>query len=382
MKNRKSYIYALCLFFICLFINSPVFAEETVKIGAVLPMSGPVAYDGQSKNSGALVAIDEINATGGVLGRKIEMVVEDGACNPAQSVAAAEKLITTQKVPVIMGAFCSSSSGAVMEVAKKYKVPHVTGVSTAAHLTERGNQWFFRATDTSKMLGNVFAPAIIKQAPNKKVAFLVVNDDWGRTVSEEYAKSLKELGAEVVATEIFDRADTDLFPYITKIKAKDPDVIVTAANTQLAASVTKQLKQMGVRSKLMGEGAFATETYLNLLGKEMAEGVYGMVEYVPTVDNSINKGFVKRYKELTGELPTKFSAAGYNNVRIIAEAIERAGAAEPAKIRDALEKTNYTGLTGTFRFDDNHQAYSFDVYLAKWENGFPVIIETVKVKKP
>jgi branched-chain amino acid transport system substrate-binding protein len=355
--------------------------EQPVTIGAVLPITGVVAYDGQCKYNGALLAVDEINSKGGVLGRPVKIILEDGSCIPAQSVAAAEKLITTQKVPVIMGAFCSSSSGAVMEVAKKYKVPHVTGVSTATSLTQQGNSYFFRATDTSGMLAVSFSPYILKEAPNKKVAFLVVNDDWGRTVAEEYAKSLKKLGAEVVASEIFDRSETDLFQYITKIKARKPDVIVMAANTQMAASLTKQIIQMGVPAKLMGEGAFASESYYQLVG-DMSEGVYGLVEYAPTIDTPANKAFVENYKQRFKEVPTKFSAAGYIDVSIIADAIKRAGAADPAKIRDALEKTDYNGLTGNFRFDKDHQAYNFNVYMTINKKSQPIILYTDKINKP
>lgn len=356
-------------------------SAEPIKIGAVLPLTGPVAYDGQAKQNGAMVAIDQINAAGGVLGRQLELVAEDGACIPAQSVSAAEKLITNEKVPVLLGAFCSSSTGAVMGVTGKYGVPHVTSVSTAADLTERGNKWFFRATDTSKLMAHNFAPAIMDLAPNKRAAILVVNDDWGRTVQKWYGTYFEELGGKVVASEIFDRSETDLFPYITKIKASNPDVIIMAANTQLAASLTKQMRQMDVKAKLIGEGAFSTQTYYNLVG-ELSEGVYGITEYVPTIDNAQNDAFVAAYKERTGELPTKFSMAGYQDVRLLADAIERAGSLDAEKIRQALEAASFDGITGTVKFTDNHQGYNFNVYLSKNVKMQPEIERAVKINKP
>jgi len=338
-------------------------SAEDVLVGAIYPLTGPVAYDGQTKLNGANIAVEEINAKGGVLGRKLRLVVEDGACNPAQSVAAAEKLITSTKVAAILGAFCSSSSGAVMEVAKKYKVPHMTGVSTSYKLTEQGNPYFFRATDTTALLAGAFAPAIVDSGA-KRIAFLVVNDDWGRAVASSYGDALKAKGAEVVATEIFSRDDTDLFPYITKIKAQKPDAVLTAANTQAAANVTKQLRQLGVGAKLMGEGAFTSDAYLKLVG-DMANGVIGLVEYVPSVENAANKAFVAKYQALHKEAPSKFSAAGYQTVHIMAEAIERAGSTDSEKIREALTKTDYDGLTGNFKFASNGQAYNFTVYMVE-----------------
>lgn len=379
--NRRRFLTVAAAISSAAISISAVQAQETIKIGAVLPLTGPVAYDGQAKQNGALVAIDQINGSGGLLGKQVELVAEDGACNPAQSVAAAEKLITTQKVPVLMGAFCSSSTGAVMGVTEKYGVPHVTSVSTAAELTERGNKWFFRATGTSKLMAETFASVLKDEAPNNRLAIFVVNDDWGRTVAEWYAKYFEDLGGTVVATEIFDRSETDLFPYITKIKARNPDIIMMAANTQLAASLTKQIKQMEVQAKLVGEGAFATETYYNLVG-DQSEGVLGITEYVPTIDSEMNAKFLEAYKAKTGELPTKFSSAGYQDVLILADAIRRAGDTDPAKIREALEATDFDSLTGNFRFNENHQAYNFNVYLSRNESMTPIVLRTVKVEKP
>jgi branched-chain amino acid transport system substrate-binding protein len=357
------------------------YAQESVTIGGIMPISGVVAYDGQCKQNGAILAREEINAKGGVLGRPVQVLVEDGSCVPAKSVAAAEKLITTHKVPAIIGAHCSSSTGAVMEVAKKYKVPQVSAVSTATNLTEQGNSYFFRAADRMDMMAAAFAPFIIKEAAKKKIAFLVVNDEWGRTVVEEYGKNLKKLGGEVVATEIFDRADTDLFPYITKIKARNPDIVITAANTQHAAAVTKQLRQMDVQAKLMGEGAFASDSYYKLVG-DLAEGVFCMVEYVPTIDSPVNNAFVQKYKQRFGELPNKFSAAGYTDTWIVANAIALAKSTDPSKVRDALTKTNYNGLTGNYVFDQKGQAYNFDVYLTQNKKGLPVVMNVAKISKP
>lgn len=359
----------------------PSFARaDDLLIGAVYPMTGPVAYDGQTKLNGAELAVAEVNAEGGVLGKTLKLNVQDGACNPAQSVSAAEKLVTQAKVVALLGAFCSSSTGAVMEVAKKHGIPLVTGVSTAQDLTEQGNMWFFRATDTSALLGQAFAPAIAK-LDAKRVAFLVVNDDWGRAVASSYGAALKKQGSTIVDTEIFSPSDTDLFSYITKIKAQKPDVVISAANTQHAANVTKQLRQLGVTATLMGEGAFTSESYLKLVGN-LGKGVIGLVEYVPTIDNATNKAFVKSYKQhYKNEEPSKYSAGAYQAVHILADAIKRAGSTDPEKIRQALLKTNYKGLTGTFKFASNGQAYDFNVYMAKNTDSGPEVVGKGSIPK-
>src|SRR5690348_11276756 len=120
----------------CFALTPPAYAQQAIRIGVVQPLTGPVAYDGNIYVNTVKMLVDDMNAKGGVLKRKIELKIEDGACNPAQSVNAAEKLVERDKVVALLGAFCSTSTAAVMEVAKKYKIPLVTGISTAAQLTE------------------------------------------------------------------------------------------------------------------------------------------------------------------------------------------------------------------------------------------------------
>src|SRR5258708_2502441 len=131
--------------------GAPAFAQETVKIGLIEPLTGGVAFDGASFVKGAQLAGRQINDAGGVLGKKLELVVADGVCKPADSVSAAEKLITSDKVPVMIGAFCSGATQAVMPVAERSKVPLVTGTSSLPKLTETGNKWFFRNTEKDTM---------------------------------------------------------------------------------------------------------------------------------------------------------------------------------------------------------------------------------------
>src|SRR3954447_13016970 len=228
-----------------LMINSGTFAD-TIKVGAVYPLTGPVAEDGAVVLKGAKLAVKLFNDAGGLNGDKVELLVEDGACIPAQSVAGAEKLISANKVVALAGAFCSSSTGATMDVAQRYKVPMVAGISTAPNLTERGNRYLFRIQATSQMLADAFAPKMMELAGGKKLAFLVVNDDWGRSIAQYYKTSLERSGAQPVSTQIFDANETDLFSYITNIKRAEPDAIMMAANTQNAVTVTEQLRQMNI----------------------------------------------------------------------------------------------------------------------------------------
>jgi len=355
-------------------------AQETVRIGVVQPMTGPVAYDGNIYVNTVKMLADDMNAKGGVLGRKIELVVEDGACNPAQSVNAAEKLVVRDKVVGLLGAFCSTSTAAVMEVAKKHKVPLITGISTAAQLTEQGNPYFFRAVATTPMLGNAFGPVLPKALKAKRFAFLTLNDDWGRSMQASYPKAIESGGGQIVANEFFQQSDLQFLSQITKVKAANPDAIVLAANTQQAVALSKQIRELGVTAPLVGEGAWSSDSYIKLAGPA-AEGVYGLVEYVYTIKSPVNDAFVKEFQAKLKENPSKFAGAAHNAIHIMVDAIRRAGAADPEKIREAMERTDYNGLVGNIKFDAKHQAYGQTVYLSLVKNGVPEVVETAQISK-
>jgi branched-chain amino acid transport system substrate-binding protein len=358
-----------------------VSAQEPVRIGVVQPLTGPVAYDGNIYVNTVKMIVEDLNAKGGVLGRPIELVVEDGACNPAQSVNAAEKLVVRDKVVTLLGAFCSTSTAAMMEVAKKYKIPHITGISTAAQLTEQGNPYFFRAVATTPMLGEAFGGELPAAVKGKRFAFLVINDDWGRSMVNSYPKPIERAGGQIVATEYFQPSELQFLSHITNLKSANPDAIILAANTQHAVALSKQIRELGITAPLIGEGAWTSDSYLKLAGPA-AEGVYGLVEYVYTIQNPINDAFVKQYQARFKDYPTKFAGAAHNALHIAVDAIRRAGAADPEKIRAALEKTDYTGLVGNIRFDEKHQAYGQTVYLALVKNGVPQVVKTARISKP
>jgi len=354
---------------------------DSIPIGAVYPMTGPVAEDGAVVLKGARLAVKLFNDAGGLSGNKVDFQVEDGACIPAQSVAAAEKLMSANKVVALAGAFCSSSTGAVMDVAQRYKVPLVAGISTAPGLTERGNRYLFRIQATSQMLADAFAPKMMEIAGGKRVAFLVVNDDWGRSVASFYQASLQRLGAQPVGTQIFDPNDTDLFPYITNIKRAEPDAIMMAANTQNAVTLTEQLRQMNVKAKLFAEGSFTAKSYYDAVGAG-SDGIDGLMSYVSSFDNPVNKRFVDMYKAAYGELPNNNAAAGFEELTIIINALKTAGRADAEAVRDAIAGSATPGPSGDIRFSEKGQGYGFTVFLTQNQGAKPVVAATAAVSKP
>jgi branched-chain amino acid transport system substrate-binding protein len=353
-------------------------AQDTIKIGLIQPLTGSVAYNGTTDVNGSKLAAEERNAKGGVLGKQVELVIEDGACKPAQSVNAAEKLIQRDKVVALSGAFCSSATLAVMPVAANYKMPLVTGVSSAADLTEKGNRWFFRATETDALLAKSFAKVLYEEMKLRKVAYIGVNDDWGRGGVEQFEKQMTALGAKTVMKEYFDHGTTDFYTILTKLRASGADGVFVAAETQDGSILVKQKAEFGLETRVFGVGSWATADFLKLTGAA-SNGIYAAVPYAATMTTPKNKGFVEAYEAKYGEMPGKYSAAGYNATNIIMDAVERAGSTDPAKIRDAIAATDYEGPNGKFRFDEKGQARGFSIVLVQLQDGVPNVVATTAI---
>ncbi|CAO3381571.1 ABC transporter substrate-binding protein [Azospirillum argentinense] len=359
----------------------PAQAQDTVRIGLVQPLTGSVAYNGKSVVEGARLAVEDMNAAGGVLGKKIELIVEDGQCTPANSVNAVEKLVQKDKVVTLVGAFCSSATAAIMPVAQKYKLPLITGVSSKASLTEQGNPYFFRAAETDALMAEAFAKILANDLKLTKVAYIGVNDDWGRGGVEEFSRDLTALGVKTVLTEYFDHGATDFFTLLTKLRAAKPDGVFVAAETQDGSILVKQIREMGLDTKVFGVGSWATADFINLTG-EAAEGIHAAVPYASSMDTPRNQAFVQKYQAKYGIKPGKYGAAGYNALNIAGQAIARAGGTDAEAIRAALAKTSYEAPNGVYKFTDKGQAYGFDAVLVRIEKGEPKVIASTPVDAP
>ncbi|CAN7784216.1 penicillin-binding protein activator [Caballeronia sp. LjRoot34] len=356
-------------------------AAEPIRIGLIQPLTGSVAYNGQADVNGAKLAVQQVNKAGGVLGRPVDLIVEDGQCNPANSVDAAEKLIGRDKVVALIGAFCSSSTAAIMPVASKYKIPLITGVSSEADLTERGNHYFFRAAETDGLLAQAFAPLLAKQLQLKQVAYVGVNDDWGRGSVQEFQQALQKVGTKTASVDYFDHGTTDFYTLLTKLRASEADGLFVAAETQDGSILVKQIKELGLNIKVFGVGSWATSDFVGLAGPA-AEGIYAAVPYASSLPTPANTAFVSKYSAAYQSAPGKYSASGYNAVNILLEAIKRAGGTDPEKIRQALTQTDYQAPNGTYLFTSKGQAYGFSVVLVQIHAKAPKVISTATVSAP
>jgi branched-chain amino acid transport system substrate-binding protein len=356
-------------------------AQDTIKVGVVQPLTGSVADNGMAFVNGAKLAVARQNAAGGVLGKKIELVIEDGQCQPAPSVGAAQKLLDRDKVPVLVGAFCSSATAAVMPIAEQRKVPLLTGVSSKADLTDKGMKYFFRSAETDRVMSLTFSKILAEKLQLKNVAYIGVNDDWGRGSVEDFAKEMERLGVKTAMKEYYEHGTTDYYTLLTKLQASKADGVFVAAETQDGSILVKQYKELGLTTKLFGVGSWATPEFAKLAGSA-AEGIYAAVPYASSIPTDLNKDFVSRYAAEYKSKPGKYSAAGYNALNIVMQAVTRAGKAEPQAIRDALYKTDYPAPNGHYRFTEKGEGYGYNAVLVQLKGGEPVVVTMTEAGKP
>jgi branched-chain amino acid transport system substrate-binding protein len=310
---------------------------------------------------GAEIARDWANAKGGVLGRKIELLIEDNKSDPKEAATAAEKLIVRDKVPVIVGAWGSSMTLAAMPKLEEYGVPMVVETSSASTITKRGNPWIFRISPPSEMeaLG---LQKYLKEFGIKRADFLAVNTDWGRGAVGAFGDILKKSGVAVGAAEYMDQAATDMNAQITKVKADAPDTLFLTTSVEQITLVLKQAQEQRLTRKVITTGGSSSPTQLIKQAGAAAEGSYHIVFFMPWFpeampDGKLAKAFVdewaKRGNPFEG-LTEGFR--GHDGIATIAEAVKIAGKDEPKAIQAALWKVSFTGVNGPIKFEKDGPA--------------------------
>jgi branched-chain amino acid transport system substrate-binding protein len=355
-------------------------AQSTIKIGVVQPLTGAFAASGNDVTNGAKIATEEINAKGGVLGQKLELVIEDQKSNPTEAASVTEKLIVRDKVPVLMGASASTATLAAMPKLMEYKVPMLVETSSSSKITTAGNPYIFRIAPPSEVEAAVFGK-IVGKLGIKKADFLVVNNDWGRGTADEFSKMLKEHGIAVGLIERMDQGAQDMSAQLAKIKGSGADTLFVTTAVEQLSLVLKQAAALGLNTRIISTGGSQNPDQLITNVGKAADGSWHLVFFAPwspeaTPNPTAAKEFVQEWEKRGlnfGGLTSSFR--GYDGIRAIAEAVSIAGKAEPEAIRAAFWKVNILGLNGPIHFEkagpkgqESGQSIP-TVYLVKIENG-------------
>ncbi len=369
---------------ILLALTASAVAADPIRIGVNEPLTGAFAASGTYVVNGAKIAADEINAKGGVLGRPIELVIEDNKSNPTEAAAVAEKLITSDKTPVMMGAWGSSLTLAVMPKLMDYETPMLVETSSSGKITTSGNPYVFRISPPSSLEAETFAPIADKLAL-KKVDFLVLNNDFGRGAAADFGKMLKGKGVEVGLVETMDQGAQDMTAQLSKLKSSDSDTIMITSSVDQLVLLFKQMAALGMKKRVITTGGSQNPDQIIAQAGSAAEGTMHLTTFLPwmpgkTPSPEATDYFIAQWKKRGFQFAgVTESFRGYDGIRTIAHAIEKAGSAEPAAITKAFWSVDFTGLNGPIRFAKTGPAGKEsgqskpDVYLIEIKDGAVVV---------
>ena len=352
--------------------------RSPIRIGYYGDLSGPTFNFGESAKNGVLMAAEEINQAGGINGRKIDVVIEDDQGKPGLAAASVSKLVQGGKVIAVIAGGTSNNSRAAAPAAQVARVPLIATSSTDPQVTQIGD-YIFRTCFIDAFQGEVMAKFAANTLKAKKAAVLLdFNSSYSRGLSDFFELSFTRLGGQVLSKQSYTAGDRDYRGQLNTLRAAAPDVIFIPGYYEDVALMAKQARQLGISQPLLGaDGWDAPELWDR--GGDSLNGSYISSHYSAEDKSPLVQQFVKDYKQHYGNLqPDAHAALGYDSMRVVAEAIQRAGASDSVKLRDELAHTkSFPGVTGLITINAERNAVKPAVVL-KLLDGRYIYQETIQ----
>lgn len=349
--------------------DEPPVQGGTLRLGAILPLTGTLANIGDGMKNAMLLAVREINGRGGINGKTLELVIEDSACNPSNGVAAATKLVSIDKVLAVAGPTCSGESLASVNVFNDNKVVALSPSATSPKLTSAGDYWF-RIAPSDSFQGSVAAKYARNKMGAKRAGIFYLNNDWGVGLKDSFKQTFTQLGGEISTEQSMMGDTTDVRTELTRIRALNSDLIYLACYPKECSIALKQISDFGINISVLGADGSDDPQTLSSLGN----AAEGLTITIASSDNSAE--FSKSYKSLYGKEAGAYTAQSYDAVRLLASAL-KSGATDGDSIKKYLYGVSYNGTSGTIEFDSNGDLKTARYDLKKWTNGKFVLIEKV-----
>ena len=332
---------------------------QPILIGVSTPQTGAAAVASEWEMWGVNLAVDEINAAGGVLGRKLELMVLDNKCNPSEGVNVANKLVEA-KVVAIEGAHCSSAHLASMKIIADAKIPMITGIASNPQITDLAgpsrNEYSFRISPSDSDMMNALGIYLGNKKAWKTVAIVAEDTDFGRGGADAFKAVAEKAGITIVSTDFHPPNAPDFTTILTRLQQRRPDAIATFQVGGDSINFLRQAMQAGVRIPFTGriELGGRNQPIIEAGGMEKSISAW---QYSPFIDAPQNKAFAEKIKAKYKAEPYLQSWAGYDAIRVIAQAIKDANSTEGPKIKDAIKNMTFTNVMGkTVTFDDHNSA--------------------------
>lgn len=346
---------------------TPALAQ--IKIGSAGPMTGQYAAFGEQLKRGATLAVEDINAAGGVNGQKVELLIGDDACDPKQATAVANKMVSDEVV-FVAGHFCSGSSIPASDIYWEAKILQISPASTSPKLTEdafkKGNTTVFRTCGRDDVQGVTVGNFILKNKKGARIAILHDKTPYGKGVADETKKTLNKGGVREVMYEAYNDTDKDFTALINKMKRAKVDIIVLGGYHTAGALIIKQSREQGLMAQMMGFDALVTAEFAQL-GGAATDGV--LMSFAPKAeDDPKNAALVKRFRDANYN-PEGYTLFSYAAVRVWADAANRAKSTDAAKVAAELRKGTYDTPVGVLSFDEKGDIKNpvYEIYM--WKDG-------------
>jgi len=324
--------------------------SDTVSIGAIFPLSGAVAFYGTESRDGALLALEQVNAAGGLLGKKLTLLSEDDEGDAAKAVNALTKLTTRDKVSFILGSSTSGPTQAMSTLAQSSKVILISPSATNINVTKAGD-YIFRACFIDPFQGVVGADFAYGTLGSRRAAILYdAGADYNTGLAESFRNQFKALGAQVVADEAYQSGDVDFNAQVTRIRAANPDVVYLPNYYNDVSLQAKQLRAQGINCALVGGDGWDSLT--DNAGDEMLNGFWSSGFASDTTDP---KGitFVRAFQARFNRPASQFAALGYDTMMLVIDGIKGAGSFDASAVKNAMAKINGSYVTGNIRYDSD-----------------------------
>jgi branched-chain amino acid transport system substrate-binding protein len=352
-------------------VATPALSQDIV-IGLSSPVTGPAATAAEWEKWGVDLAVEEINAAGGVLGRKIAVMQLDNKCNPSEAVNVANKLVEA-KVVAIVGSHCSSAHLAAMPIIKDAKIPMITGVASNPQITTLsgagGNEWAFRVNPSDSDMMDALGAYLGAKKLFKTVAIVAEDTDFGRGGADAFKAVAEKAGISIISTDFHPQNAPDYTSILTRLQQRRPDAIATFQLAGDAVNFLRNAMQLGIRIPYTGRAELGGLN-LQIIQAGGMEGSISAWTYNYAIDTPENKLFVEKIRARHNSEPLLQTWAGYDCTRIIVQALKEAGSTDSAKLRDAIKAIKFTNVMGKqVSFDDHNQAGKF------------VVLQTVKDRR-
>lgn len=325
--------------------------KEPIRVGVFIDLTGATSSFGISTKNGIELAVEEINKSGGINGRRIYLIIEDDQGRPETAKYVVKKLIEEDKVHAILGEVASTNSLAAAPVAQEAKIPMISPSSTNLRVTQVGN-YIFRACFVDPLQGEAMANFALFELGAKKVAILRdVQSDYSKGMAENFTQIFSKYNGKIISDQGFIQNDTDFKGQLIKIKQLKPDAIYLPGYYNEVGIIIKQARELKINVPILGGDGWDSPELFKLAGNAL-KNTYITNHFALDNPASLTRNFVNKYTENFEVTPDALAALGYDAAYVLAKALRRAKTTDGAKLRDEIAKTNYYGVTGKISFDE------------------------------